>query len=404
MNHRQMTLWPTSRRGSILPWFAVSLFVLLPLAALVIDMSLVRLARRQMQTAVNAAALEGLRWRDEDPDHRRDKARAVGLSVFSRDLLSTDEGAPSLVVANNLKYSGGTEIAGAGSFHAGALIELNGIPIYNPKFQLNSGNDLDGDLVTGDFILDSLTLEQADEEPGDAFLARLQRTGQSGMTGVRSDGDPVPFLFGRGGVTAALPPYDPAAIWNRRERGTIVRTTAIAHSRRAMRVGVPSAEISQGVADCWLNCAAWAGLADGDILTVNGSGQVLNGSMIQIGQFRTDDSPFPSPFARAVVSVGDVEPNTSVMTVSLDSVGQVRFAPLVLEILDTWRTVGFGRLTVISSTEIRKENIVVAHTNASATFGQVNSVSDPAWQALFAESTPYTDQFLQAPALQRTIP
>ena len=37
-------------------------FGLMGLAALVIDMGFARLAQRQMQTAVDSAALEGLRW------------------------------------------------------------------------------------------------------------------------------------------------------------------------------------------------------------------------------------------------------------------------------------------------------------------------------------------------------
>jgi hypothetical protein len=43
-------------------------FGLMGLAALVIDMGFARLAQRQMQTAVDSAALEGLRWRDTIPN------------------------------------------------------------------------------------------------------------------------------------------------------------------------------------------------------------------------------------------------------------------------------------------------------------------------------------------------
>ena len=48
--------------GYVLIMFAMLSVCLLGLAALVIDMGFVRLARQQMQTAADAAALEGLRW------------------------------------------------------------------------------------------------------------------------------------------------------------------------------------------------------------------------------------------------------------------------------------------------------------------------------------------------------
>src|SRR5271155_4652603 len=52
------------RGGYMLVLAAVMLFVLFGFAALVIDMGFVRLAQRQMQSAANSAAMEGLRWRD----------------------------------------------------------------------------------------------------------------------------------------------------------------------------------------------------------------------------------------------------------------------------------------------------------------------------------------------------
>jgi hypothetical protein len=56
-----------SRRGYVLILFAMLLFAILGLAALVIDLGMARLTQRQMQTAVQSAALEGLRFRDGFP-------------------------------------------------------------------------------------------------------------------------------------------------------------------------------------------------------------------------------------------------------------------------------------------------------------------------------------------------
>ena len=53
----------TDRAGYALVLFVMIFFGLMGLAALVIDMGFARLAQRQMQTAVDSAALEGLRWR-----------------------------------------------------------------------------------------------------------------------------------------------------------------------------------------------------------------------------------------------------------------------------------------------------------------------------------------------------
>lgn len=56
------------RRGNVLVYFAMIAFVFFTMAALTIDMGFVRLTQAQMQPAVEAAALEGLRFRDHLPD------------------------------------------------------------------------------------------------------------------------------------------------------------------------------------------------------------------------------------------------------------------------------------------------------------------------------------------------
>ena len=57
----------TDRAGYALVLFLMMVFGLMGLAALVIDLGFARLAQRQMQTAVDSAALEGLRFRDDIP-------------------------------------------------------------------------------------------------------------------------------------------------------------------------------------------------------------------------------------------------------------------------------------------------------------------------------------------------
>ena len=73
--------------------FVMLAFAFFALAALVIDLGFVRLAQRQMQTAADTAALEGLRWRDDgqslgiDPHQQ---ASAMAANVFDDDLNPAD--------------------------------------------------------------------------------------------------------------------------------------------------------------------------------------------------------------------------------------------------------------------------------------------------------------------------
>ena len=66
MNHRRSK---ESRRGYVLVFIAALLFAFFALAALVVDMGMVRLTQRQMQSASDSAALEGLRFRDGIPPY-----------------------------------------------------------------------------------------------------------------------------------------------------------------------------------------------------------------------------------------------------------------------------------------------------------------------------------------------
>lgn len=58
----------TPRKGNVLIMFALLAFAMMGLAALVIDMGIARLTQQQMQSAVDSAALDGLRWRDQVAD------------------------------------------------------------------------------------------------------------------------------------------------------------------------------------------------------------------------------------------------------------------------------------------------------------------------------------------------
>lgn len=316
---------PALRRGAVTVQFAVLMFALIPLAALLLHSALVLTTRRQMQTAVNASAREGLRFRDQlpdlpalvrlldDPDAcpdrndlnvvkeslrtepecdcapgdeaclrdyvRRKLARRQTALIFDDDLDPSDDSL-RFGVGPAIDFSGGRALAGT-DFLAGRQADV-GAP-YKPRPRLNLSDLPHGDLVSGSYQPDESHREgddyvRDDFTPGDdAFLARLRRSddlrGLDDVAGVSSHGPPTPFLFGRGAAGRAIDDADPAAIWNQRERGTVVRATGIAQARRAKSVGPPypralypgSPEFggAPGRTPFALPTSVWASLVDG---------------------------------------------------------------------------------------------------------------------------------------------
>ncbi len=265
------------RRGTTLVLFAVLLFALLPMMALVLDLGIVRVTRRQMQTAANVAAIEGLRYRDSKTDvERRETARDTVKHLFDDNLAPTtpstgfSAGPQAFLVPNT-----GTPLIGNSFRWSPQLMtDSDQLPVvtqFRPTLQLNSDdNKQHGDLVAGTYDTaaatnpDTLFTEKttvsgmvteyyqrndfvasdvADAPTSRAFLARLRRTRFSDNdqapddeADVSSAGPPVPYVFGRGGLASGGTP-DPNALWNQREAGVTVRATAIADARPALTVG-----------------------------------------------------------------------------------------------------------------------------------------------------------------------
>ena len=257
--------WPR-RRGAVLALFAVLIFALLPLMALVIDLGIARVTRRQMQTAANTAALEGLRHRDDPAAKQREMARAIVRELYHENDQASRQFNGYLVEGT------GTVLEGT-NFRASPQIMTDdegrpSIDRYPPDLQLNEGNAAHGDMVAGQYIpnakfhYEETSLDEPhyrrfppdavesselgdfmpdDHEPS-AFLVRLRRVagwntgGIDNEAEVSSAGPPLPFLFGRGGIATGVTP-DPAALWNQREEGITLRVTAIAYERPAQTVG-----------------------------------------------------------------------------------------------------------------------------------------------------------------------
>jgi len=271
------------RGGYVLVFVAMMAVGLFGLAAVVIDLGLARATQAQMQSAADAAALEGLRWRDdlgwpaadplllgaapavlEDPDARdlarRQRASDLVARRFDAELdLDATNDELDLGAGPVITLSGGL----AGDLNASALLTVDPANrTYDPVLQVNLGDETHGDLVAGDWLElvtthgEDVDYVRDDFEPqpaattaavaSSAFLARLRRTTEPPSPGsnpfdrdanVSSSGPALPFLFGLG---TSIRAEDPVAAYQPRRDGITVRATAIADGRPVLAVGQPS--------------------------------------------------------------------------------------------------------------------------------------------------------------------
>lgn len=227
----------------------LAVFGLFAIAALVIDLGFARLTQVQMQSAADAAALEGLRGRDSLGDEAR---RAAASALVTR--IFTDPSGERLVGAGpDIALSGGT-----GEWKAGQTIEVGADPVYRPQLALNLANAAHGDMVSGTFD-GTVIVPAADAAAsalGPAFQVQLRRTDGSNhldnSNGIEvASGAAVTLLFGRGSLV-------------QKRDGFTVRATAVADGRPARRVGTAL------VAPFTLSRTFWeSSLPDGFPVTLN---------------------------------------------------------------------------------------------------------------------------------------
>jgi len=198
-----------NRRGYTLVFFVLFLVMCFALATLVIDIGLVHLTRRQLQTAANTAAKEALY--DVDGDGRVNAQRFV-RAIFDDDFDPTTADALSLGAGPDVPYYDGEQVSG--DFRASAKYYLPDDPydpvptdrspvgVYKPDIALNAGNVAEGDIVRGEYREIAGIEEHPDknhEEKSDytrddfrpdpfenAVLVRMRRTGEPSVTGVRT--------------------------------------------------------------------------------------------------------------------------------------------------------------------------------------------------------------------------
>ena len=144
----------------MLTQFVFMVFAILGVMSLIVDVGLLRVTQGQMQPAADAAAIEGLRKRDvtipvgaaqvNDPFAadciRRASANRVVRWTFDDDVDPTN--------GDLAQYGAGPVINvsdGVGNLHGLATLSVPDPPVYKPDLQMNQGNEVQGDMVSGRF-------------------------------------------------------------------------------------------------------------------------------------------------------------------------------------------------------------------------------------------------------------
>lgn len=403
---------------------ALLFFTLFGIAALAVDTGLMRLTQLQMQGAADAAALEGIRFRNRLTTDgyasdciRRSRARLMIEQTFANPTAGDTRqfGAGPVVEIRN----------GVGA--ADALAELvppdSSSGTYRPdrfSLALNQGNVVHGDMVSGvftgtlvpgpeedaaytrqDFLPNpdppnpGLSLLPGCPDPDDpepwtapisgapmladadsAFLVRLRRTQPPAPTsapaldteaGVSSSGPTLPLLFGRGTALRGAVRHD----------GFAVRATAIAAVAPVLRVG---AEIttSFGAAPFALPRACFESLTttaqtfavDAAAGTIDSCGGAEPGVWLD-------------PLLPFLTTVGEPVPALGVAVACAPFVDGIAFVPVFDPTgasAPARRVLGFGRVHVTwdcsTTLQLWRDDGFVATDNATAIVAEGLPVSD----------------------------
>jgi hypothetical protein len=210
----------------VLVQFALIVFALCGLLSAVIDIGYARLTQGQMQSAADAAALEGLRHRDvgirnpvtnqvvNDPFAsdclRRAAANRIVRRTFDDDF-DPANGDPGY------QFGAGPVVnmtEGVTSAHALQTVSVPGTHVYKPDPQLNQQNVVYGDMVSGRFCY---TADPVPSEGGSYELQDIVCTEPQRGTGIYSRNDFNPNLTSPVGPAALndcpAPDDAPPAPW-----------------------------------------------------------------------------------------------------------------------------------------------------------------------------------------------
>lgn len=369
-----------ARRGYSLVLFAMLLFGLFGLVALLVDMGFVRLARLQMQSASDSAALEGLRFRDDmpesmvdnlggysgatphdphDPDwrnwlneRRRELAARRVSQSFDDDLDPENGDALNFGAGPNLDFSGGVDLGNG--FSGSQTMSIPAQRAYKPSLQSNLGDAAQGDQVAGSYDRNATNHSEAsdysrsDFSPGDgdtAFLVRMRRTAESPEAGVSDIGRPLPTIFARGSLLAN----------QLKGAGISIRSTSIADARPAMSVGsaspsdqIPGATAFVVLQTAWQDTNLWSAALEVELAT---NGDLLNQASGERIGFATSGQVAPSWSVGEFVDRNSIaDPNSAVAgyLANASTTLPVGYAPIVLDQPGTFQNaiLGFGAVLI----------------------------------------------------------
>lgn len=405
VRRRQPRETPTSpsRRGQSLLLMFFIILMLLGVMALTLDFGFVLLARRQMQTGVNSAALEGLRGQglaDHDANSeelRRMNAREMLRLNFDDDFdLSANNTTIGAGIDSSLIQGSGFQQATIGPANTTLAEDLANRSsfIFRPDgFELNADNEAYGDMVVGTY--DAAVATPHSESPDysrtdfaptvtdpTSFLVRMRRTHNPGgldeVPGVSSRGGGLPLILGRASVIQDEPA---GADYSIRRDGVLVRATAIAGAVPARCVGVANRTLSPpliGLAPVAMELAEWQGLTINTAYTLNANnGELTDPTDISVppavlANVLRITATSPAFVGEVVADIESVWPDTNLIP---DGTSEPTYIPITTQLSSSSTAVseeliiGFARVQLTrsgSSFTLQPLNQIVAPENAAS--------------------------------------
>jgi hypothetical protein len=284
-----------ARSGVALVLFALLVFGFMGMMAVVIDLGVASLTQAQMQNAVDAAALDGMRMRNLGDKLLGDRNRRPHVSemvqmVFDDNLHPTGGVQPTFWPPSHggiagMPADGPDQLnlgagpvwdiqPGEGTGNVGATYDQFPRVYDDPVLEVNKFNQVNGDMISGTYSLlpgnlswNQLHQEQPDYSRPDfspasnlpdsqrdiGFLVRMRRCNETPIATVLSDAPALPYLFGLGSMIMAA---DGSGAPNPRTDGITVRAVAIASARPAMTIG-PTPDIQDLNGNPMLGIGFW---------------------------------------------------------------------------------------------------------------------------------------------------
>jgi Flp pilus assembly protein TadG len=337
------------RSGQALTYLFFFILALMCLCGLVVDLGLSRLTQRQMQSAVDAGALEALRTCNattgEIEEPTRQQVSDLVAAAFDDNLEISDGDVAALSAGPVVEFGPGVASEPTASQQFDLPVNNRPVMTYDPTLRTNLTDEAGGDMVSGTFTPGASSREANDYSRADfqpvgtqSFLVRMRRLDEdfASFTDSRSSGPNLPALFGRGALIGR----------DRVARGMVVRATAIADNRNAISVGI--AETSSGLTGLGplaMELAYWNSLTN----DVAANHMAMSGAISGVGRLYStagDMSLLPLCIGRSIPAAASTE------DISLLSCYAPIYAPVTVNSTTENRVVGFGYVEISVSSDV----------------------------------------------------